>query len=585
MNKDNRLQKINKKIESLPVGNITYKNIRGKNRMYLQWTQDGKQKSKYIQAKEESKIISQINERNNLLEEYDKLIRQENVHSKEYNFETSVIIGEDLKRLCNGVKQYKKRECFQILSAFLSSTINGKLCLLYGLRRTGKTTMLLQAISSLGHNKVAYIKINTADNMAMLNRDLRKLINDNYKYIFIDEATLLADFIDSASLLSDVYALSGVKIVLSGTDSLGFVLSMDNELYDRAILIHTTYIPFREYSRLLGINDVDEYIRYGGTFKVGETNFDDITFKDDLSTRKYIDTAIAHNIQHSLANYQFGSHFRHLKKLYEQDELTNVINRIIEDMNHDFLLSVIQKDIVSNDLGSSSQMLRKKAVLKNEESTIDNIDVKNFTKRLMNILSIKNKNNLNVEVNDEHIKEIKEYLLLLDLIINCPIETIGTSATEHMLFCQPGMRYCQAQALVFSLLKDEKIKQLSKQEQKYICDKILEDVKGRMLEEIVLLETNLVLPTYKRAFKLQFAIGEYDMVIYDEENDTCELYEIKHSNTIVEDQYNHLVDENMCRQTSKQYGTITNKIVLYRGVDSEVNGIKYRNVETYLNSL
>ena len=53
-----------------------------------------------------------------------------------------------------------------------------------------------------------------------------------------------------------------MKIVLSGTDSLGFLFAQNKELYDRAVTIHTTFVPFSEYSRLLRI---DEYIRYGGT--------------------------------------------------------------------------------------------------------------------------------------------------------------------------------------------------------------------------------------------------------------------------------------------------------------------------------
>ena len=66
-----------------------------------------------------------------------------------------------------------------------------------------------------------------------------------------------------------------MKIVLSGTDSLGFWFALHQELYDCAITIHTTFIPFREHSRLLGIDSIDEYIRYGGTLRAGELNFDD----------------------------------------------------------------------------------------------------------------------------------------------------------------------------------------------------------------------------------------------------------------------------------------------------------------------
>ena len=87
--------------------------------------------------------------------------------------------------------------------------------------------------------------------------------------MFIDEVTLISDFIDSAAILSDIYSAMGIKIVLSGIDSLEFWLEVHEELYDRAVMVHTTYIPFSEHSRLLSIIDVDEYIRYGGTLKAG----------------------------------------------------------------------------------------------------------------------------------------------------------------------------------------------------------------------------------------------------------------------------------------------------------------------------
>ena len=58
--------------------------------------------------------------------------------------------------------------------------------------------------------------------MAKLNFDMKKLCHQGYKYIFIDEITLMQDFIDAAAVLSDVYCAMGMKIVLSGADSLGF---------------------------------------------------------------------------------------------------------------------------------------------------------------------------------------------------------------------------------------------------------------------------------------------------------------------------------------------------------------------------
>ena len=55
----------------------------------------------------------------------------------------------------------------------------------------------------------------------------RKREANGFRYIFIDEITLMSDFIEGAALFSDVFATCGMKIVLSGTDSLGFMFTED----------------------------------------------------------------------------------------------------------------------------------------------------------------------------------------------------------------------------------------------------------------------------------------------------------------------------------------------------------------------
>ena len=61
---------------------------------------------------------------------------------------------------------------------------------------------------------------------------------------------------------------------------------------------------------------------------------EDAIFASARSAKEYIDTAIAKNIQHSLKMYEYGGHFRSLLDLYEKGELTNVINRVVENINH-----------------------------------------------------------------------------------------------------------------------------------------------------------------------------------------------------------------------------------------------------------
>lgn len=592
---------IAEQLSHLPKGNITYKTIRGARRMYLQWSEGGKKKSKYVRKEDEPTVIELVGKRRELekilKKSDDKLVVSDGGQATESvsvrKYETNVVLGPELRKMCEPTRKYECRDCYRDLKSFLNRDEDGKVCIVYGLRRTGKTFMIRQAILGLTLSETAYIKVQTTDSMAMLNRDLLQLSRNGIKNVFVDEVTLMPDFIDSSSLLSDIYASSGMKIVLSGTDSLGFALSVDDELYDRAVMIHTTFIPFREYSRLLGIHNVDEYIRYGGTFRVGEFDLEDedlldegASFRDDETTRRYIDTSIAKNIQHSLAGYKAGGHFRHLIDLYEAGELTNAVNRIIEDMNHRFLASVITGEFISHDFGSSREIDRKRSAAAGEVGILDRIDADKITKKLKKILDIRNRDELRVGISADHIKEIKEYLFLLDLIVNAPSETIVSSnKIDRILFSQPGMRYCQAQALVYSLMNDDEFMIFPAKKRKAVTDIILEDVKGRMLEEITLLETIKTLPRGKRAFKLEFGSGEFDMVIFDENNVNCEIFEIKHSSKIEKNQYKNLLNDEKCTQAEFRYGDIIGRTVLYNGEDTMVDGVVYRNITDYLESL
>ncbi len=609
-----RVAALEEQIARLPKGNISMKTIKGKPQPYLQWTQNGKRISQYVRQEGRARVLAKIEERKRLERELAALKEELSASAAPLPasaeawppvvppsarplfelspYHTRVQTGSALSLLCGAVSRYQRRNCFAALEKYLQSEDPGRVCLLYGLRRTGKTTLLLQAIAGLPAEKTAYIKILPTDSFAALDGDLQALAARGYRYIFIDEVTLLPDFIDISSVFSDIYAMMGIKIVLSGTDSLGFLLSSREELYDRARVIHTTFIPFREYARLLGLRDIDEYIRFGGTLRMGEADFDDpelrdesISFRDDESTRRYIDTAIAWNIQHSLAHYRQGSRFRHLIDLYDAGELTNAVNRIIEDMNHSFLLSVLTREFISNDLGLSRKNLRKNPDPARRSDALYHIDTRAVTDRLRRILDIRNPGETKTAVTADHVTEIQEYLYLLDLIIDCPIETIqGEKPIPHVLFTQPGMRYSQAQALVHFLMQDPFFSALDWEERSTVTERILEEVRGRMMEDILLLESTRALGRKGRAFKLQFPAGEFDMVTIREGERGCRIFEIKHSNKIFPAQYRFLLDEEMCARTEHRFGPILEKTVLYRGKSTclEKEGIRYLNVEEYL---
>ena len=585
-----RAAELEQQISALPAGSITKKTVRGKDYFYHRWTENKKRREKYIPADELENFRAQIERRKELEQEL-KALKKQLPKTKAIDtsiFTTSIRTGEALRSFATPVSDYRKRECFRQLYDFVYGAPQDKVFILYGLRRTGKTTMIRQIFAEMSDAelaKAAFIQITAKDTLANVNRDLKQLEAQGFRYVFLDEVTLMEDFIEGAALFSDVFAACGMKIVLSGTDSLGFLFTEDEQLYDRCIILHTTFIPYREFESVLGIHGIDEYIRYGGTMSLGGVHYNETsTFASKESADEYVDTAIARNIQHSLRCYQYEGHFRHLRDLYDKNELTSAINRVVEDINHRFTLEVLTQDWKSHDLGISTSNLRRDR--ENPTAILDRIDFSAVTDRLRKLLEIRNKAEQTVKLDNAHVAEIKEYLDLLDLTQEIDVLHLPNVSTKssRTVIAQPGLRYAQADALIRSLLLDETFSALSLAERTAVLERILTEIKGRMLEDIVLLETKLANPK-KQVFVLQFPVGEFDMVVFDPEVGACQIFEIKHREETVPQQYRHLIDEEKCTQTEHRYGPITGKFVLYRGKSQVVNGIQYQNVEEYLRNL
>lgn len=515
---------------------------------------------------------------------------------RENQYFTNVISGNELIDSVSIAAKYEKRDLYEKIKKFLYSDPEPRICVIYGLKMTGKLTLICQLILNMNDEdilKTVYIKIKQTDTMSNLEYDLDKLYHLGYKYIFIDEITLMKNFIGSASILSDIYAPMGMKIILSGTDSLSFRLSENHELYDRAYNAHTTFIPFREYSRLLNNYDIDKHIKYGGILKTCKTTdfeqnctyTEDISFRDVEAARRYVDIAVCKNIQQSLIYCEKGSQLRHLKPLYENDVLTTAISRIIENMNYSFLLDVITREFKTSEV----RIQNSESIDKKHTKIFDSIDMKTVTKKLTDILDIKNQEEQAIGINKDNTYEINRYLKEIDLIYECEIITAESSVLplEYTFFTQPGLRYCQVHALTLSLVKDKVFGVLEKYEQEIVINKIIKDIKERMLADIVLLETTKAVSKKRfKVFKLRFCSGDYDMVIYDKEENVCGIYEVKNSKLLYESQHRHLIDEDKCNLTERRFGKIVRKTILYRGEDHITdNCISYKNIENYLNNI
>ena len=581
---------LDEQIETMPRGSISTKKVNGHTYYYHRWYEGKTKKEQFIPEEEVIPLRAQIEKRKELQAQRTELKKQLPKGSKKKlpedkaEYITMVRRGPELRAFMTPALKYRRRECYTRLQEYVFGPQQDKVFVIYGLRRTGKTTMIRQILANMDDgmlNQAAFIQVTAKNTLAEVNKDLRALEKNGCRYVFLDEVTLMEDFIDGAAVFSDIFAASGMKIVLSGTDSLGFLFTEDEQLYDRCIMLHTTFIPYREFEQVLGIKGIDEYIRYGGTMSMSGVNYNENSpFANSENASEYVDTAIAHNIQHSLRCYQQAGHFRKLQELYEKDELTSAINRVVEDQTHRFTVEVLTREFKSNDLALSARNLRRNR--EQPSDILDRINVQNVTQRLMDLLEIRNRVEQTVALEPTHAAEIQEYLTLLDLTQNVDIITMpGGEKLPHTVISQPGLRYSQAKALIESLLLDPAFSDLSITERNSVQKRILSEIMGRMMEDAVLLETKLAKPQ-KQVFILQFAVGEFDMVVFDPATSSCEIYEIKHSTEIVPEQTRHLMDEEKCRMTEHRFGTITGKYLIYRGQEATTNDVQYVNVEKYL---
>ena len=212
-----RTKELEQQIAELPVGSITRKTVNGKIYFYQRWSENGKRREKYIPLDEVDAFREQIEHRKTLEQEIKALRRglPKVKKAEPLNFITNVRTGNTLRTFADAVSCYQKRECFQQLHDYVYGETRDKVFILYGLRRTGKTTMIRQIFADMAEDelaKAAFIQITAKDTLADVNKDLKTLEQKGFRYVFLDEVTLMEDFIEGAALFSDVFATCGIAI-------------------------------------------------------------------------------------------------------------------------------------------------------------------------------------------------------------------------------------------------------------------------------------------------------------------------------------------------------------------------------------
>lgn len=519
-----------------------------------------------------------------------------------------------------------KRDAFQKIESFFEKKNNGnqnyrdKILVLYGLKRTGKTTLLEQTISKIKKNeKCAYYLADSSDNMDVLEETIEKEQKKGTKYFFVDEITSMEGFVDESASLSNLYSKEGMIIILSGTDSLGFHLAGIESLSGKTVKIGTTHIPFAEYCRVLDIKDMDEYIKFGGLMTDGKTDDgDNGHFVDDYDTTLNYLKSVANNISHSLKKSPNTS----CLERPTEDELSVIIRKVVEKFS-----GVLDEKILQNTLKKASvtfvnekmEEVKKEGDFDLDDDFIHRMNQESIKKAIAKdfLPEINADTAISTTVTQDMVEWMIYYLSKMGVLSTVKKHAYtksengvwsGQLELNEYYIVQPAIKYYHLLKAKEFLKNSSWYSDLSPDVIDILGKKLEEKIMGDMLEQIVLFDTTCYLSKYtftndngveeakyvvcKPTFTMENheeeskQKAEYDMLIQNKESGEYYAFEIKHSKKAIEDQCKHLINEEVKEVVDKQYKERKNVCVLYRGDPfSAPNGVTYLNVNQFLLTL
>ena len=463
-----------------------------------------------------------------------------------------------------GVNYKEKRDAYEDIADFINSDVcyDGTVCVLYGLSNTGKTTLMKQVMADTA-GKFSSIFLETTQNDVMndLYSCLDNAVDNGVRCVFIDEITDIPDFIEESALLADIYAKKGLRIILSGKDSLSFAFAENHSLFDRTVNICTNYIPFEEHCRIFGTADIDDYISYGG--------FTKRIVYDYMTACRYIDDAVSGNISRSMEKLSGFSKSAEFEKV-TFEELRTVIEKMVQKYSG---------------INSASNKLTK-----------NNRDFNPYQEtESFNRLRESNPNAI-----QEFVKSINADAQIVhkfteDMIIsieNGLIRLGFISATDRRdFFCDENFKWRSSSMKKECCIIQPAVKY-------YHLKKAMEfggyepdaKIKEDMTNQIVVYEASRTLSADKYSVcKVTFnnsENGAYDMLIYDKRNDLYYAFEIYNTAERDSEQCRHLLNESFRSVIDRKYGKRESACVLYSGQPfTAPQGISYLNILDFIKEI
>ena len=497
------------------------------------------------------------------------------------------------------IKGMNKRDAFTRIKSFVEGDecYKGKILAIYGLRRTGKTTLMEQVIceTSIRTDSCVFLEMQDNDTMADLEK---RIIEEQAKgkiVIVIDEITKASDFISNSSALSDCFAKEGMKIVITGTDSLSVSFAEEGELYDRICKVNTTYISFAEHCKVFQTNDLDDYIEHGGIMdKAG----DEKAITDYESMLEYLDSAVSSNIANSLKNNTDLDERDSSLKGLSRSELRSIVEKITELYSGRINTAICEEQLgsaISNYTGNKLLDIADKEVVntlvmkKDEIAEIINADEK-----------------ISVYVTPQMIEELERWLKALNLLSIVEVRTFEKTMGSWNTFkpihayhiVQPAIKYNHLRKAIEYVKENEKYYSLNERQREEYMKFLDEKVKGDMTEQIVIFDVMNSLPqnrymVCKTKFRINNdTVGEYDMLIYDKYENKYWGFEIKHTSNPFNEydengkyigQDKTLINTEIQEVVDEYYGNRENVSVLYNGKPMiAATGTEYYNIADFL---
>lgn len=428
------------------------------------------------------------------------------------------------RKILDFTKYENERYITQKIKDFINDDqcYDGQILVLYGLQGTGKKTAMKQVLQTYSFpEKCAFYEVEDTDEICDIQKTIIDENENGVDIICFDEITKAADFITNSATLPDVFAKEGIRIIVTGSHSLGFRFAEDRELYDRTIRVNTTHISFAEHCNVFNTKDIDDYIQYGGLMKKGKDG-SRIVF-DYESACKYLNSAVSENIANSLMRNPKNSVLESLT----QEELSTIIEKMVEMYS-----GVFNQDVIRSELKTvvTEEMIRKLEKLLRE----------------MNLLSVTTRTTFSYtdESGWEHEGDTHEY---------------------HII--QPAIKYYH---LTSGKEFIEKIKgDMTEQIVIFDTSKSLPSARYSVSKPVFIINGQTK--------------GEYGMLIYDKVDDKYWFFEIKHTTAPFHIQEKYLLNPQITEVLDKNYGSCENACVLYSGTPFITDtGTFYLNIADFL---